>query len=103
MINTKQKFEQAKYFLKRMAEEVTNREPFKYNLSAFLFAARSVTFVMQSEYKNIPSFSEWYKEKEKQMKDRRNIALKRKSISPPSHIVVSLKAIVTLTAHIGID
>ncbi len=65
MTNTRQKFEQTKYFLERMVEEVTNREPFKYNLSAFLSVARIATFVMQSEYKNIPSFSEWHKERKK--------------------------------------
>jgi len=53
MTNTRIKLEEAKYFFKRMNEEVANRDPFKYNLSAFLAAARSVTFVMHSEFKHI--------------------------------------------------
>jgi hypothetical protein len=41
---------------------------FECNLDAFISSARSVTFVMQSEYSEKPHFNEWYQEKQKEMK-----------------------------------
>ena len=49
MNNTEDKLSEAKYFLERMKEHVMDREAFRYNLSAFLTAFRSVTFIMRKE------------------------------------------------------
>lgn len=53
------KLREARYFLDRMKETKTGPE-FKYNLSAFLSAARSVTFYLQKEYREDEEFDEWY-------------------------------------------
>jgi predicted DNA binding CopG/RHH family protein len=48
---TSRKLEEAQYFLNQMIANLANPKDFKNNLSAFASASRSVTFVMQSEYK----------------------------------------------------
>jgi hypothetical protein len=63
---TRLKLEEAEYFLNQMNANPANPKYFKFNLSAFASASRSVTFVMQSEYKikedsEEPSWK-WYKE-----------------------------------------
>lgn len=55
----REKLREARYFLDRMRETKTEPE-FKYNLSAFLSAARSVTFYLQKEYRGDAEFEEWY-------------------------------------------
>jgi len=67
MSNTRGKLEEAKYFLEQMQVYVEDRKKFAFNLSAFLSAARSITFVMQSEFKSSPGFDDWYKDKQKEM------------------------------------
>ena len=92
-----------------MISELANRDPFKYNLSAFLSAARSVTFVMQAEFNSATGFTEWYDEKQIQMKDdnlmefmkeKRNITLKQKTIDPRGHITVHITETVVITEHV---
>ena len=51
---------EAKYFLQCLSEKQSDRDAFKYNLSAFLSAFRSITFIMQKEFANIPEFELWY-------------------------------------------
>jgi len=54
------KYSEAKYFLEKMKENISNPDVFRYNLSAFLAAARSITFVLQKEFKNKKEgFNEW--------------------------------------------
>jgi hypothetical protein len=60
MSATRGKLQEAKYFLQRMEEVQADRAAFKYNLSAFLSAGRSVSFYMQKEFKRTPGFEEWY-------------------------------------------
>ena len=55
-----EKLDEAKYFLERMRQSTASPQGFKYNLSAFLSAARSVTFVLQAHYARMPDFHEWY-------------------------------------------
>jgi hypothetical protein len=64
--NTRLKLEEAKYFFDQMNANLAYPKYFKFNLSAFASASRSVTFVMLSDY-NIKVDSEesswkWYKE-----------------------------------------
>lgn len=67
MSNTKEKLEETKYFWEQMQVCVEDCKKFAFNMSAFLSAARSVTFIMQSEFKSSPEFSDWYKDKQKEM------------------------------------
>ena len=61
MSNTRQKLDEAKYFLSQMEANVINISNFKFNLSAFVSASRSVTLFMQKEYATEKKFSGWYK------------------------------------------
>jgi hypothetical protein len=63
---TRMKLEEAQYFFDQMIANLANPKYFKFNLSAFASASRSVTFVMLSDYKikedsEEPSWK-WYKE-----------------------------------------
>jgi hypothetical protein len=72
---TQDKLLEAKYFLQQMKQNRDKRNEFRWNLSAFLTAARSITLMMQAEYSNkVEGFDEWYNRKQKEMKDVRNIA-----------------------------
>ena len=72
MSDTRQKLEEAKYFLEQMQVSAEDRKKFAFNLSAFLSAARSVTFIMQSEFKSYPGFNDWYKDKQEEMNNDRD-------------------------------
>ncbi len=65
--STRQKFEEAKYFLCMMKQMFEDDNCFSYNLSAFLSAARSITFHMQRQYKCRSGFAEWHCQKQKEM------------------------------------
>ena len=69
MTETREKLLEAKYFLGRMIENQSARDAFKYNLSAFLSASRSVTLFMQKEYDKVSGFKEWYAKKQDEMKN----------------------------------
>lgn len=66
--HTRQKLAEAKYFLDQMDKNQANGPIFRYNLSACLAAARSVTMVMQKEFKKVPGFAKWYEDKQREMK-----------------------------------
>ncbi len=70
MKDTFDKLDEAKYFLSQLKKNIINVSIFRYNLSAFLSAIRSVTYFLQKECHNVPGFSEWYtKEQEKMKRD----------------------------------
>jgi hypothetical protein len=62
--DTRFKLNEAKYFLDQMIANVENHDNFEFNLSAFASASRSVTFVMEAEFKKDgrEPFRYWYKE-----------------------------------------
>ena len=99
-----EKLAEAKYFLIKMNESINDRDIFKFNLSAFLSAGRSVTFYLQEEYAYNPKFKEWYPKKQEEMeKDLVLQFFNRKRV-----VVVHIKMIevrgrheVTLTETIG--
>lgn len=64
------KIREAEYFLLTMkdAGEKLNFLGVQYCASAFVSAARSVTFAMQSSLKGIPVFELWYAEKQKKLR-----------------------------------
>jgi len=51
-----------------MQENINDRNIFKYHLSAFLSASRSVTWYLQKEYAHNPKFEEWYTKKQDYIK-----------------------------------
>ncbi|MDD5510536.1 MAG: hypothetical protein PHI12_06995 [Dehalococcoidales bacterium] len=62
--STRRKVEEAKYFLHMMKQTFEDDDCFSYNLSAFLSAARSITYHMQKQYKRRSGFTEWYCQKQ---------------------------------------
>src|SRR5438128_2050446 len=66
---TQDKLQRASYFRFQMKDAGGNRDRFRWNLEAFLEAARSVTEIMHTEYsrKKSEGFEDWYQEKTKAM------------------------------------
>ena len=57
------------YFLSQLKERSGYYEEFGFIFSAFLSAARSVTFSMQAVMSKYPGFDEWYKPRQQQLKN----------------------------------
>lgn len=112
-MDTEQKYNEAEYFLGMMKENYENRQSFKYNLSAFLSAARSITFVLQNERPKNPESKEWYTKKQKWMKEdvrnalftffvnKRNCVLKEGVINPQAEISITVD--VAIVASLDIE
>jgi hypothetical protein len=99
MTNAKEKLLEAKFFLERMIEKESERDAFKFNLSAFLSAARSVTLIMQTEFDKVPGFKEWYADKQTKMQDdtemkllnnKRVMTIHQKPVRPSAQINATL-------------
>lgn len=59
MTNTERKYHEAKYFFQRLDID----DPyFDFNLSAFLNAARSITWVMRHEFNKADGWEKWFQE-----------------------------------------
>ena len=99
MTDTRDKLLETKYFLERMIEKQTDQDAFKYNLSAFLSAARSVTLIMQKEFAKVSSFKKWYTEKQTEMKsdktmkllnEKRSMTIHVQPVSPLAHVDITI-------------
>lgn len=86
---TKHKIQEAQYFLSMMKLAFEDDNTFSYNLSAFLSAARSITWYIQKQYRHKDGFEPWYDSKQKEMKADRELnylnvarveAVKKKSV-----------------------
>jgi hypothetical protein len=114
MTRTRDKLNEAQYFLNRMEETQKSanagtpsaRDAFKYDLNAFITAARSVTYVMQKDFKRVPGFEDWYEVKQDEMRNdevmlffhkQRNITIHQGSIEPIGHTMI------TVTENLGIS
>ncbi len=111
MSNTRDKLNEARYFLKLMTENQNERESFRYALSAFLAAARSVTLFMQREYKRIPGFNDWYeKQREwmkknktmKVLKGKRDVSIHCEPLTPRAHVNMTVSDGVTLSESVSL-
>ncbi|WP_432284696.1 hypothetical protein SLT36_23680 [Aminobacter sp. BA135] len=60
-----EKLLEAEHFLARMTR--ADGIVFQFELNAFLSACRSVTFLLQSSFSDVPGFSEWYKQRRAEM------------------------------------
>lgn len=77
MGRTRQKLDEAAFFLEKVREyyfdvlgEDEESRPFLYYLSAFVSAARSVAWVMRSEYSNSDGWEVWYQARQPELEDR---------------------------------
>jgi hypothetical protein len=67
-------------------------EPFRYNLSAFLSAARTVVFMMLKKFSRSPGFKAWMEKAEgeegmRRMTDMRDTTIHRRSVRPSIDVV----------------
>ena len=106
MTNTKQKLLETKYFLERMIENQAERDKFKYNLSAFLAAFRSVTMIMQKEFNKVSGFANWYQVQQEKMKaddkmkllnTKRTMTIHQQLVQPRAHVNVCITEHISLT------
>jgi hypothetical protein len=69
MVNnpTRNKLNEASYFLELMTKCFESDDKFTFNLSAFLSASRSITWYMQRQYGKKQGFSDWYCRKQTDM------------------------------------
>jgi len=111
MTNTKEKLLEAKYFLERITEKQSDRDAFKYNLSAFLAAARSVTLIMQKEFDKAPNFDKWYSEKQAKMQrdetmrllnEKRVMTIHQQPVRPRAHVNVGISEQLVIGESISI-
>ena len=61
--NTRFKLDEARHYLTLLDSLLDKPERFLYTFSAYLSAARSVTFLMQAEFSKDKAFEEWYRSK----------------------------------------
>jgi len=111
MNNTREKLLEAKYFLERMIRKQSHRDAFKYNLSAFLAAARSVTFFMQKEFARVSGFKEWYSKKQAEMQSnnamrflnkKREMTIHQQPVRPYAQVNTSNRDHVRVSESISI-
>lgn len=69
------KLNEAHYFLHEMIDNYHECDKFRYSLSAFLQAARNVTFHLQSDAKHRDGFDDWYKPLQDGMRADTDLAL----------------------------
>lgn len=69
MTNTRDKLNEAKFFLGEMRRVSSDSDQFRYTLTAFLAASRSITQIMQKEFSEKSGFSDWYAQKQSEMEN----------------------------------
>jgi hypothetical protein len=109
MNDTRDKLQEMIYFLEQMKTTVTDPSTFRFTLSAFLSAARSVTLMMQKEYNAVTGFGEWYTKQQLRMNndndmklfnEKRVMAIHKKSVQPHSVVDVTMNAEIPFTESI---
>ena len=96
-MSTQQKYYEAEYFLEMMKEDIEDRQKLEYNISAFLSAARSITFFLEKRFPTKSKFNDWYFGKEQKDKTgileffrkKRNCNIHEKPINPRAVISVN--------------
>lgn len=111
-MNATDKLVETRYFLKQMENNIDDLKLFKYNLSAFLSASRSVTWHLQKEFSGNKNFELWYDIKQLQMskdplfvffKDTRNFVVKECEASIIGHHKASFSLNIGLTDKVELE
>jgi len=104
--DARDKLGEAIYFLSQMENTRSERDAFRFNLSAFLAGARSVTLFMQKEFNKTQGFHEWYKVKQEEMRndqamrllhDKRTMTIHQQSVRPRAEVKVGISEQVTIS------
>lgn len=69
MGKTTDKLDEAEFFLKQIEANYLEHPTFDYYLGAFISSARSVLWIMRSEYSNIAGWESWYESLEPSTSD----------------------------------
>lgn len=69
MTNTRDKLNEAKFFLEKMNRTLSDPTSFRYLLTAFLATGRSVEQIMKEEFAGKLGFSDWHAQKLIEMKN----------------------------------
>lgn len=64
MTRTEEKLQEAKFFLEKLQANYYTSPDFDYYLNAFINTARSILWIMRSEYVEIPGWEEWFSSRE---------------------------------------
>ena len=97
--DTLNKLEEAGYFLIRMKQTANDWKLFKFHLSAFLSAMRSISLIMQKECAQYPGFGKWYEHQQEEMredkllnffKELRNTSIQQKQVNPRIQVSFSV-------------
>jgi hypothetical protein len=114
MTDTRDKLNEAIFCLKLMRNTLSSsyatleqgRDEFRYALNLFLSSARSVTWIMKSEFDKVPGFDSWYADKEAKMRsdstmkfllEQRNISLKQKPVQPHGNTKITISEHLTVS------
>ena len=97
MTNTRDKLNEAKHFLAEMKRVSSDINKFRYELTAFLNASRSITQIMQKEFSEKDGFAEWYGQKQIDMQGNGTLKYlhRQRSISFHEHPILSYPIQVT--------
>jgi hypothetical protein len=96
---TEFKLEEARFFLKHVEHHWRNVPEIDFYLSAFVSAARSVTWIMKAEFGKTPGWKSWYESKKpdegvrallKSMTDIRNRAIKEQPVRTQTTAKISI-------------
>ncbi len=111
MSATRENLQESEYFLGLMTLTQAERDTFKYNLSAFLSASRSVTLIMQKEYDRISGFKQWWSEKQGKMRhddavkllnEKRVTTIHTQPVRPRAQVDITIKEHVTVSDSVSI-
>lgn len=64
MDKTLNRLKESQFFLQKLKENKTKQPDFNYYLNAFIGSARSIFWVMKSEYQDVTGWKEWYDSKQ---------------------------------------
>jgi hypothetical protein len=103
-----EKLEEARYFLSRMAASTNQPKTFRYELSAFLSAARSVLQYALEEVKAKPNGQIWYDKQVsnyavvKFFKDKRNVSIHRQPVVPETALTIKQTDVIHVSDWLSI-
>jgi hypothetical protein len=72
---TRNKLEEAHFFLQKIKDGNTKGPDLNYYLSAFINAARSVLWIMRAEYQEVVGWKDWYDSKEPSSPEKKILKL----------------------------
>lgn len=99
---TKHKIREAEHFLCMMKQSFEDDDKFTFNFSAFVSAARSITFYLKKQYTRRKGFSEWYSPIVKKMREDPELTYLKKVRNEDIH-KETVQTGATRTVSIGIS